>query len=102
MMVGASHKLSLMNSFYVGETIMKVVKTQITPGGRDVILYATIYGTIGVLVPFQSREDVEFYTNLEMHVRQETKSLVGRDHTSFRGYYTPVKARLCALAPFTT
>jgi len=91
---GAAHKLSLMNSYYAGETITKVLKTQITPGGRDVILYTTVYGTIGVLVPFQSREDVDFYTNLEMHMRQEFKSLIGREHTSFRSYYTPVKASI--------
>jgi len=90
--IGAPHKLSLMNSFYTGETITKVVKTTITPGGRECVFYATVLGTLGVMIPFQSREDVDFYTKLEMHMRQEWKSHVGRVHENFRSYYTPVKA----------
>ena len=56
------------------------------------LLYSTIFGTIGALVPCVSKEDVEFFTHLEMHMRQHSPSLVGRDHLSFRSYYFPVKA----------
>jgi len=59
--IGAPHKLSLLNSYYVGETISKVLKTSITPGGRECIFYATIFGTLGVMVPFQSREVRSFF-----------------------------------------
>ena len=48
-------------------------------------------GGIGILVPFSSREDIEFFSHLEMHMRQESSSLGGRDHLSYRSYYNPVK-----------
>jgi len=88
---GAPYKLDMLCHFYVGETITKVLKTTITPGHEDIILYVTIFGTIGALLPFGSREDIDFFTNLEMHLRQENKPLCGRDHLSFRSYYAPCR-----------
>lgn len=38
----------------------------------------------GALYPFTSREDVDFFTHLEMHLRQEAPPLSGRDHLAFR------------------
>jgi len=89
---GAPYKLDLLNNFYTGETISKIVKTTITPGGLDFLLYATVSGTIGALFPFQSREDIEFFSNLEIQMRTENKPLCGRDHLAFRSYYAPVKS----------
>ena len=42
-------------------------------------------------MPFTSREDVDFFTHLEMHLRQENPPLAGRDHMSFRSAYYPVR-----------
>jgi len=78
-------------TYYVGETITKVMKTALTPGGTEVILYTTLSGTIGALLPFSSHEDVNFFTTLEMHLRQEKLSIIGREHLSFRSYYAPCK-----------
>ena len=49
-------------------------------------------GAVGILVPFSSSEDSDFFQTLEMHMRQEATFLTGRDHLSFRGYYYPQKA----------
>jgi splicing factor 3B subunit 3 len=49
-------------------------------------------GSIGMLVPFASHEDSDFFQTLEMHMRSETTFLTGRDHLSYRGYYYPQKA----------
>jgi hypothetical protein len=38
-----------------------------------------------------SREDVDFFQNLESHMRSEDPPLAGRDHLIYRGYYVPVK-----------
>ena len=35
-------------------------------------------GGIGALYPFSSREDADFFTHLEMHLRQEHPPLCGR------------------------
>ena len=37
------------------------------------------------------RAVVDFFSHLEMHLRQETSPLCGRDHLSYRGAYFPVK-----------
>jgi hypothetical protein len=34
-------------------------------------VYATMSGRIGILVPFASNEDADFFQSLEMHMRQE-------------------------------
>ena len=68
-----------------------MVRTNLVAGGMEAVLYATVTGRIGALVPFTSREDVDFYTHLEMYMRQEKPPLCGRDHLSYRSYFIPVK-----------
>ena len=41
-------------------------------------------GTVGMLVPFSSNEDHDFFQHLEMHMRGENPPLCGRDHLSYR------------------
>ena len=55
------------------------------------ILYTTIFGGIGALLPLTSKEDVEILTALEMHLRQEAPPLCGREQLFFRSAYFPVK-----------
>lgn len=45
----------------------------------------------GAMLPFTSREDVDFFVHLEMYLRQEHPPLCGRDHLAFRSAYFPVK-----------
>ncbi|XP_037774909.1 splicing factor 3B subunit 3-like, partial [Penaeus monodon] len=66
-------------------------KATLIPGGSESLVYTTLSGTVGVLVPFTSREDHELFQNLEMHMRSEHPPLCGRDHLSFRSYFFPVK-----------
>lgn len=54
------------------------------------LIYVTVTGRIGALVPFNSREDVEFYSQLEEQLRTEAPRLTGRDPQSYRSYYAPV------------
>ncbi|KAF5839279.1 CPSF A subunit region-domain-containing protein [Dunaliella salina] len=69
----------------------------------QVIVYGTAMGGIGAFYPFSSREDADFFTHLEMHMRQEHPPLCGRDHMAFRSAYWPVKdcvdGDLCAQYP---
>jgi len=88
---GAPHKLDEIIQYYVGETITSVQKTTLIPGGTEALIYATIHGALGALIPFTSREDVDFFSHLEMHMRNENPPLCGRDHMAFRSYYFPVK-----------
>lgn len=87
---GAPHKLSTVCSYFVAETITSISRCILTPGGSEVILYTTLLGTIGVLIPFTSKSDVEFFQLLEMTLRQELSGLGGRNHMAFRGSFSPV------------
>lgn len=89
---GASNKVDNLCTFYLGDTTTSLQKAVLIPGGQESIVYTTLSGTIGILVPFNSREDHEFFQHLEMHMRLELPSLVGREHTAFRSYYHPVKS----------
>uniref|UniRef100_A0A8C5EZ87 Splicing factor 3B subunit 3 n=1 Tax=Gouania willdenowi TaxID=441366 RepID=A0A8C5EZ87_GOUWI len=88
---GASQKAEVVVNYHVGETILSLQKTTLIPGGSESLVYTTLSGGIGILVPFTSHEDHDFFQHLEMHMRSEFPPFCGRDHLSFRSYYFPVK-----------
>ncbi|KAK9824249.1 hypothetical protein WJX72_008915 [[Myrmecia] bisecta] len=88
---GAAHKLEDIVSFHVGDIVTGLNRAAMQPGGQESIIYGTLMGSIGALLPFTSREDVDFFQHLEMHLRQEHPPVSGRDHMAYRGYYYPVK-----------
>ncbi|KIY53064.1 hypothetical protein FISHEDRAFT_63486 [Fistulina hepatica ATCC 64428] len=90
--MGAPHKTKMICHFHVGDLVTSIHKVSLVAGGREVLLYTGLHGTIGILVPFVSKEDVDFVSTLEQHMRSEQGSLVGRDQLSWRGYYVPVRA----------
>jgi splicing factor 3B subunit 3 len=91
-LMGAPHKTKMLTHFHVGDVIMSIQRVALVAGGREIIVYFCLHGTIGILVPLVSKDDVDFISTLEQHMRTENLSLVGRDHLAWRGYYTPVKA----------
>jgi splicing factor 3B subunit 3 len=88
---GAPSKLEQVCQFHVGELVTSMQKTNLVPEGQEAIVYSTVMGSIGALIPFQSQEDIDFYTHLEMHMRSEYQTLIGRDVVNFRSYYLPIK-----------
>ncbi|KAM7192535.1 Pre-mRNA-splicing factor rse1 [Rhypophila sp. PSN 637] len=88
---GTPHRLTLMAHFYTQDIPTSVTKTRLVVGGQDVLLWSGLQGTVGVFIPFVSREDVDFFQALEIHMRSEDPPLAGRDHLIYRGYYVPVK-----------
>ena len=91
---GAPNRLALQCHYYPQDIPTTIHKTQLVAGGRDVLLWTGLQGTIGILVPFVSREDVDFFQTLEQHLRSEDAPLAGRDHLIYRGYYAPVKGAI--------
>ncbi|KAI0244001.1 pre-mRNA-splicing factor rse1 [Massospora cicadina] len=89
---GAPHKLERLSSFHVGDTITSLHKVSLVRGGKEVLVYTTLLGSIGVLIPFHSKEDVEFFQTLEFHMREAAPPLLGRDHLAYRSHYYPVNA----------
>jgi splicing factor 3B subunit 3 len=100
-MQGAAHKLTTIASIYLGEVVTSITRTPLVPGGRELLVYTTFSGSIGILVPFLSKEDVEFFQMLEMTLRQEVEALSGRHYLSYRSSFMPVKnvidGELCEL-----
>ncbi|KAI9809788.1 MAG: pre-mRNA-splicing factor rse1 [Sarcosagium campestre] len=88
---GAPNRLTLNCHFFPHDIPTSIQKTQLVAGGRDVLLWSGLQGTLGMLVPFVSREDVDFFQTLEQHLRAEDPPLAGRDHLIYRSYYVPVK-----------
>ncbi|KAI5084296.1 hypothetical protein GOP47_0000465 [Adiantum capillus-veneris] len=88
---GAPNKVEEIIQFHVGDVVTCLQKASLIPGGGESVIYGTVMGSIGALLPFQSREDVDFFSHLEMHLRQEHPPLCGREHVGFRSAYFPVK-----------
>ncbi|KAF2673961.1 pre-mRNA-splicing factor rse1 [Microthyrium microscopicum] len=91
---GTPGRLESLVNFFCQDIPTSVGKASLVPGGRDVILWGGLQGTIGILIPFVSREDVDFFQSLETQMRNEDPPLAGRDHLIYRGYYVPVKGAI--------
>ncbi|EHA8592340.1 hypothetical protein COCNU_contig69433177G000010 [Cocos nucifera] len=88
---GAPNKVEEIVQFHVGDVVACLQKASLIPGGGECVIYGTVMGSLGALLAFTSREDVDFFSHLEMHMRQEHPPLCGRDHMAFRSAYFPVK-----------
>lgn len=88
---GTPNRLELMVHYYTQDIPASVHKAQLVAGGRDIVVWTGFQGTLGMLVPFASREDVDFFQSLEMQLAAQHPPLAGRDHLIYRGYYAPVK-----------
>lgn len=88
---GAPNRLDPQLHFFAHDVPTALQKTPLVSGGRDVLFWAGLQGTLGALVPFAAREDVDFFQALEQQLRAEAPPLAGRDHLVYRSYYVPVK-----------
>ncbi|XP_006293329.2 spliceosome-associated protein 130 A [Capsella rubella] len=88
---GAPNKVDEIVQFHVGDVVTCMQKASMIPGGSESLMYGTVMGSIGALHAFTSRDDVDFFSHLEMHMRQEYPPLCGRDHMAYRSAYFPVK-----------
>ena len=87
----ATPKLETLCTYHVGEVVTAMTRASLVAGGAESLIYVTVTGRVGAFVPFTSREDVEFYTSLEGHLRAEAPRPTGRDPQSYRSYYAPIK-----------
>lgn len=88
---GTPNRLELMVHYYVQDIPTGIHKAQLVAGGRDILVWTGFQGTVGMFVPFVSREDVDFFQSLEMQLASQHPPLAGRDHLIYRGYYAPSK-----------
>ena len=88
---GCPNKVEEIVQFHIGDVVNCLQKASLIPGGGECIMYGTVMGSVGALLPFTSRDDVDFFSHLEMHLRQDHPPLCGRDHMAYRSAYFPVK-----------
>ncbi|BAT93596.1 hypothetical protein LR48_Vigan02g268000 [Vigna angularis] len=88
---GAPNKVEEIVQFHVGDVVTCLQKASLIPGGGECIVFGTVMGSVGALHAFTSRDDVDFFSHLEMHMRQDHPPLCGRDHMAYRSSYFPVK-----------
>ncbi|ODM22548.1 Pre-mRNA-splicing factor rse1 [Aspergillus cristatus] len=88
---GTANRLELMVHVYSQDIPTSLQRSQLVAGGRDILVWTGFQGTIGILVPFVSREDVDFFQSLEMQLAAQDAPLAGRDHLIYRSYYAPAK-----------
>lgn len=91
-LMGAAHRLDTICHFHIGDIPTSITKTTLMTGGRPVLVITGLMGSISLLIPFIAKEDVEFFTALEVQLRALDPPLAGRDHMVYRGYYCPPRA----------
>jgi splicing factor 3B subunit 3 len=83
-------RLEQLCQYYVGEVVTGMTRSSLVAGGAESLIYVTVSGRIGALVPFTSRDDVDFFSQLEGHLRMDVERPTGRDPHAYRSYYAPV------------
>ena len=89
---GAPNRIEQMSHDYVQDLPTSIQKATLVAGGREVLVWSGLQGSIGILIPFVGREDVDFFQQLEQQLRAEDAPLAGNDHLRYRSSYVPVKA----------
>ncbi|CAA2955534.1 splicing factor 3B subunit 3-like [Olea europaea subsp. europaea] len=69
---GAPNKIEEIVQFHIGDVVTCLYKASLIPGGGECIIYGTVMGSLGALLPFTSRDDVDFFPHLEMHMGRST------------------------------
>ncbi|KAI1860422.1 hypothetical protein JX265_009821 [Neoarthrinium moseri] len=88
---GAPDRLTLISHFFTQDIPTSISKASFAIGGKDILLWTGLQGTIGVLIPLVTRSDAELFHPLEAHMRTADPPVTGRDHLMYRSSYMPVK-----------
>lgn len=82
---GAPNRMKTLAETFINDIPMKFLKGVLILGGKEVIIYSGLQGTIGILLPISNKE-YEYLKNLQLSL-QPYPRLLGKDHMKFRSYY---------------
>ncbi|MES1907173.1 MAG: hypothetical protein MHM6MM_000340 [Cercozoa sp. M6MM] len=90
---GAHAKFSELCNFFTADMPLSLRRAPLVDGGDDVIVYGSVLGAVGALVPLRSRAEANFFQQFEQLMRQNVRirPLLGNMHIKWRGFYFPVK-----------
>ena len=91
---GTANRLDLVTHYFANDIPVSIQKTILLSGGDRVIFWAGLQGTLGALIPFNSRRQHKMFQQLELQLRADDAPLSGRDHLAFRSYFAPVKSTI--------
>ena len=77
--------------YYVGELVTCLKRSSLVKGGREAVIYVTVTGKIGALFPLMTKDDIEFFTALQMELRSKASKPLGRDFAKWRSMFAPMK-----------
>ncbi len=60
-LMGSPHGTMLLARYHVGDIVTGLHKVSLVAGGREVMLFTCLHGTIGILMLFVSKEDVSVH-----------------------------------------
>lgn len=103
--LGASgSRLNKICEFYLQDIPTSFHKGSFVVGGTESIIYTGLEGTVGLLLPIATKQEVDLLIKLELLLRKyfEANSedsgkakqgfnILGKEHVKFRSYYNPVK-----------
>lgn len=103
--LGASgSRLNKLCDFYLQDIPTSFHKGTFVVGGTESIIYTGLQGTVGLLLPLATKQEVELLMKLEQLLRKHYDeafedidkskhghNLLGKEHLKFRSYYNPVK-----------
>lgn len=101
---GSGSRLKNICEFYLQDIPTSFTKGSLVMGGKESIIYTGIQGTLGLLLPLSTGNEVKFLGDLQLLLRKyfdynfddfdknkNGYNLLGKDHLKFRSYYNPVK-----------
>lgn len=98
---GAPFRLSPQCEFYINDVPTSLQKGSFVVGGVDSVIYTGIHGTVGIMLPLGTKQEVQMMLKFQDLMRDQLgdhfdddpkrANLVGREHAKYRGYYNPCK-----------
>ncbi|ELP87246.1 splicing factor 3B subunit, putative [Entamoeba invadens IP1] len=88
---GAKYKAVSLNEFYLGDIATGFVNCCVRIGAPQIFIVSHLLGGISALIPLNGFGEIEFFEQLEMHMRVRHQNVNGRDHIAYRSSVVPVK-----------
>ena len=86
-MCGTPNKFNIAVNYHIGDPITSLALSI----SNNCIIYGTISGQIGLMIPFLTDIEVTICKKLEVEIRKRKPTLCGRLHEMFRSQYSPLK-----------